>query len=97
MIRQGGLIHRYFRKKELELYRISDKIECMSQANIEYIKAHNPYINYSKLHLLPNWENLPVFNKPGDIDKIKAKYGLEHKFIVIFGGNIEGQKNWKTL
>ena len=88
MISQGGLIHRYFRKKELKLYRISDKIGCMSQANIEYIKTHNPKIEASKLHLLPNWENLPKFEDLGNIDDIKAKYGLTNKFVVIFGGNI---------
>ena len=60
----------------------------MSQANIEYIKTHNPKIEASKLHLLPNWENLPKFEDLGNIDDIKAKYGLTNKFVVIFGGNI---------
>jgi glycosyltransferase involved in cell wall biosynthesis len=44
MIRKGGLIHRFFLKKEHELYRISDMIGCMSEANRNYILEHNPTI-----------------------------------------------------
>lgn len=88
MIKPKGIIHWYFRRKELELYNLSDKIGCMSKANVDYIKKHNPKLDHAKLHLLPNWENLPVFDNSGNDNKIKAKYGLNNKFIVIFGGNI---------
>lgn len=88
MIKPNGLIHSYFRKKELELYSLSDKIGCMSKANVDYIKKHNPKIDHSKLHLLPNWENLPKSKDLVNIDSVKAKYGLTNKFVVIFGGNI---------
>ncbi|MBD1262688.1 glycosyltransferase family 4 protein [Maribacter polysiphoniae] len=88
MMKTNGLIHSYFRKKEIKLYEKSDSIGCMSPANVEYVKKHNPYLDMNKLHLLPNWERLPNFDVNGDVGSIKSKYGLSDKFIVIFGGNI---------
>ena len=32
-----GFIYKYFRRKEKELYKISDYIGCMSQANVNYV------------------------------------------------------------
>ena len=43
-----GLIYKYFRKKEKKLYAISDKIGCMSQANVDYVLKHN----HQQLYLL---------------------------------------------
>ena len=37
-----GLLYRMFRKKEKELYRISDFIGCMSPANAAYVLKYNP-------------------------------------------------------
>jgi glycosyltransferase involved in cell wall biosynthesis len=88
MMKPDGLIHKYFRKKEIELYQGSDSIGCMSQANIDYIKKYNAYLEPSKLHLLPNWEKV---HEPEDSDEdeevIRERYGLKDKFVVIFGGN----------
>jgi glycosyltransferase involved in cell wall biosynthesis len=88
IISENGLIHSFFRKKELELYKVADCMGCMSPANVKYIKKHNPKLDHSKLHLLPNWENLP--NNPDDVasDELVEKYGIKDKFVVIFGGNI---------
>jgi glycosyltransferase involved in cell wall biosynthesis len=88
IIRPSGLVHSFFRKKELELYNIADNIGCMSPANINYIKKHNPKLDSHKLHLLPNWENLPDPITKQSSESIKEKYGLKNKFVVIFGGNL---------
>ena len=37
-----GMLYKYFRKKEKKLYAISDRIGCMSQANVAYVLALNP-------------------------------------------------------
>ena len=97
MISPNGIIHQYFRKKELNLYRISDKIGCMSIANIDYIEKHNPDLDHPKLHLIPNWENLPKLDGNKDIKSIKTKHGLNNKFIVIFGGNIGRPKKLENI
>lgn len=54
MMREGGLLHRLFKGMEGELYRESDRIGCMSKANIEYIKQHQPEVDTDKLELFPN-------------------------------------------
>ncbi|WP_435625418.1 glycosyltransferase family 4 protein [Flagellimonas sp.] len=88
IMKSNSLIHKYFRKKEMALYKISDNIGCMSQGNIDYVKKHNPWLHESKLHLMPNWEHLPEPISEEKSESVKAEYGLEHKFIVIFGGNM---------
>jgi len=88
IIKSNSLIHKYFRKKELDLYKTADSIGCMSQGNIDYVKKHNSWLNESKLHLMPNWEHLPELISKENLKLIKAEYGLADKFIVIFGGNM---------
>ncbi|MBU2904287.1 glycosyltransferase family 4 protein [Arenibacter algicola] len=88
MINQGGMVYKYFRRMEKQLYATADNIGCMSQANIDYIVQHNPDINTNKLHLLPNWQKLPSQNTAVIDAKFKNKYGLDNKFVIIFGGNI---------
>src|SRR5690606_32989314 len=51
MIRANGIIHRYFRAKEKELYKLSDTIGCMSPANVEHILKHNPEITQEKVEV----------------------------------------------
>jgi glycosyltransferase involved in cell wall biosynthesis len=88
MLSEKGFIHAYFRKKEKELYKVADSIGCMSPANVNYVINHNPEIDQSKIHLLPNWENLPDDAEVLDAEDITTKYGIKGKFVVIFGGNI---------
>jgi len=88
MMKKDGLIHSYFRKKEIKLYKNSDSIGCMSPANVEYVKVHNPYLEASKLHLLPNWENVHKIPSAEDEYLIREQYGLQNKFVVLFGGNM---------
>ena len=54
MIGKGGLIHRYFRRKEKKLYQVSDFIGCMSPANVEYVVRHNPGIDPQIAEINPN-------------------------------------------
>ena len=49
-----GLIYKVFREKEKKLYRVSDYIGCMSQANVDYVLKHNPEINPEKVEICPN-------------------------------------------
>lgn len=86
MMKPSGPVYNYFRRKEIELYNGSDSIGCMSPANVRYVLEHNPYLNPSKLHLLPNWEKLHELPSGEDDNEIREKYGLKDKFVVIFGG-----------
>ena len=85
-----GLIYKYFRLKEKKLYRISDTIGCMSQANIEYLLKHNHYIPSNKVSLCPNCIEVQNFvNSQDEIIEMRNKYGLPtDKRIYVYGGNL---------
>ena len=93
MMRKTGLkapIYRYFRNMERKLYAVSDRIGCMSQANVDYIKAHEPQIPPKKLHISPNsFEPETVCMTAEKRQNLRKKYGLPtDKKIFIYGGNI---------
>jgi len=85
-----GLIYRVFRKKEKKLYRISDYIGCMSQANVEYIIKNNPEIDSSKVEICPN--SIEVVDMSVDEktrENLRKKYGIPlEKKVFIYGGNL---------
>jgi len=85
----GGIIHRYFKKKEKKLYAISDHIGCMSPANAGYVLAHNPQISPTKVHVCPNC--ITPLPKKGDENRsgIREKYGIPPGCTVfMYGGNL---------
>lgn len=85
-----SIIYKIFRKKEEKLYKISDHIGCMSQANVDYIIKHNPYINSEKVHINPNSieiEDKPISNERKS--EIRKKYAIpENAATFIYGGNL---------
>ena len=85
-----SLIYRHFRRMEKKLYAVSDRIGCMSQANVDYIKAHEPQISVEKLHISPNaFEPETVCIPAEEKRQLREKYGLPiDKKIFIYGGNI---------
>lgn len=94
MFGEKSLFNWYFRKKEKELYKVSDYIGCMSPANVEYILKHNPEISSERVEVAPNSIELSTkVMEPGQ-DKaeniyIKKKYDLPtDKPIFIYGGNL---------
>jgi hypothetical protein len=54
MINKKGIIYKYFRKKEEELYKISDYIGCLSKANVKFILNNNNFIKTEKIEINPN-------------------------------------------
>lgn len=85
-----GILYHYFRGKEKKLYNISDKIGCMSDANIKYVCEHNPQIPKSKVELCPN--SIEVVDKSitkEEKTEIRKRYGLPlDKTIFVYGGNL---------
>lgn len=87
MMKKDGFLHNYFKKKEIELYNISDKIGCMSLANVNYITKHNPEFS-SKLEVNPNSIEISA-SEPIDIIKVRKKYGIPiGKVVFVYGGNL---------
>jgi len=90
MMKYGGLIHHYFRRKEKELYNISDYIGCMSVANKEYLITNNSYLAKDKIEINPNSISpINISTNKKDKTKIRKKYNLPiDKKIFVYGGNL---------
>lgn len=86
----NSLLYKYFRKKEENLYALSDHIGCMSQANIDYILDKNPRIDRDKIELCPNSiEVHDIYLSEEEKKSIRKKYGIsEDKLLFIYGGNL---------
>ncbi len=90
-----SFIYKFFRKKEISLYRLSDKIGCMSKANAEYLLKHNSYINPQKINVTPNC--IEVKQTACDYKQkteIYKKYNIpEVATTFIYGGNLGRPQN----
>ncbi len=85
-----GIVYRYFRKQEKKLYAVSDRIGCMSQANVDYILKHDPEIDPSIVGICPN--SIEVRDmRLTDSEKLamRDKYGIPaDKKVLVYGGNL---------
>lgn len=92
MTKQGlrGIIYRIFRAKEKKLYRISDHIGCMSQANVNYILEHNPEIDPNIVEVCPNSVEVIDMSVEEEIRKdIRRTYKIPlDKKVFVYGGNL---------
>jgi glycosyltransferase involved in cell wall biosynthesis len=90
MIKEKGVLHRMFLKKEKKLYNLSDKIGCMSDANLNFVLKHNSYINREKIEVNPNSID-PEFKNHSieDLTSIRIKFELPlDKMVFVYGGNL---------
>lgn len=85
-----GLLYKYFRKKEKRLYAISDRIGCMSKANVEYVLKHNPEVDPQKVEICPNAiEPKDMRISAEERVALREKYGIPlDKKVFVYGGNL---------
>lgn len=85
-----ALIYNYFRKKEKKLYALSDRIGCMSQANVDYVLQNNPEIPKEKVEICPNSiEVCDLRLSEQERTAMRSKYGLPpDKKVFVYGGNL---------
>lgn len=85
-----GFLYKHFRKKEKKLYQISDRIGCMSPANVDYVINHNLEVNPDKVEVCPN--SIEVIDKSVDEETriaIRCKYRIPlDKKVFVYGGNL---------
>lgn len=87
LMKKNGILHRYFKNKEKKLYNISDKIGCMSPANVKYIEIHHPSLQ-NKLEVNPNSIEILPNNIP-DKNIVRTKYDIPtDKVVFVYGGNL---------
>ena len=85
-----GLIYKYFRQKEKKLYALSDRIGCMSQANVDYVIKHNPEVGPAKVEICPNCIEVQDL-RLSDTERLEMrnKYGIPlDKTVFVYGGNL---------
>lgn len=84
-----SIIYKVFRRKEKQLYKLSDYIGCMSQANVDYVIRNNPEIVPEKVHTCPNSIEIRPKPKNDNKEEIRRKYGIPlNKTVFVYGGNL---------
>ena len=85
-----GILYKHFRKQEKQLYGYSDKIGCMSQANVNYVIKHNPEISPDKLEISPNCiEPQNICISAEERTELRNKYNIpQDKTVFVYGGNL---------
>lgn len=92
MMPSGGIIYSFFRRKEMQVYKISDYIGCMSQANVDYILRHNPYLPEKNVGVSPNC--LEAGKDVAQISfrerqAVRQRYGIpSDRRVYLYGGNL---------
>lgn len=88
MFSKGSLFYKYFRRKEIGLYKHSDYIGCMSPANVKFVVKHNDFVDSNRVEVAPNSLEL-IDTAPIEKKVIRRKYHLPlDKPIFIYGGNL---------
>jgi glycosyltransferase involved in cell wall biosynthesis len=89
LMRNKGLMWRYFRRRERTLYQLSDIIGCMSPANMNYVLKHNPDISKDKVEIFPNSiKPISRFVKRKN-SVLLSKYNIpENTVLFVYGGNL---------
>ena len=90
MFGEGSLIHRYFCRQEQQLYAVSDRIGCMSPANVEYLLSHNPQMTAQKAEICPNGI-IPCVQTDREADKAALREKLQipsDAVLYLYGGNL---------
>lgn len=89
MFGQRSLFYKFFRRKEKELYSLSDYIGCMSPANVDYLVSHNDWLRKERIEIAPNAIELEKEDRSFSRSEILSKYDLPlDRPIFIYGGNL---------
>lgn len=85
-----GIIYNFFRTKEKRLYELSDKIGCMSQANVDYVLKHNPEVSSDKVEIFPNCIDVKELTLTEEEKKqMRINYDIPlDKKVFVYGGNL---------
>lgn len=82
-----GLIYRYFKCVEKNLYAVSDHIGCMSPGNVKYLLENQKELDGSKLGLCPNTID-PQNAVYQDRAELRDRWRIpKDKMVVLYGGN----------
>lgn len=77
-----GLYYRYWEKRS---FKLADYIGVPTKGNIRYARMIYPWLKDEQFSVYPFWQRTVGVKSDGHI---KQKYGLEGKFVVMYGGNV---------
>lgn len=83
---EKSLICRYYRYLEKKIVRVADYIGSPSQGNIDFTIKYYPFAKKKNIRIL-HYTKAPLSIEPTGAD-IEEKYGVNDKFIAIYGGNM---------
>jgi glycosyltransferase involved in cell wall biosynthesis len=83
-VMRKGIAYQYFRRVERRLYEVSDRIGCMSPANVDWLRRAG--VPDPKLELLPNWRR--IRHPTGPARDFRREWGIGGKLLAVFGGVI---------
>lgn len=88
IMKNKGMIYRYFLFKEKKLYETADFIGCMSKANREYLLKNNPWLDPGKVEIFPNTKKITAdYQNIGN--EIRSRYKIpDNSRVFLFGGNM---------
>ncbi|MFP3668923.1 glycosyltransferase family 4 protein [Priestia sp. SIMBA_032] len=97
IINEGGILHRYFKRKEKKLLQSADYIGCMSDANKKYVINNNAWIDSTKIEIFPNTKKLTNNINPEKF-LMRKRFGIpEDTCVFLFGGNMGRPQNIDLL
>ncbi len=91
MFSKDSLFYKFFRNKEIGLYKNSDYIGCMSPANVRFVVNHNTFFPQDRVEVAPNSIALSPERENMIVDKdgIRRKYEVPVDVpVFIYGGNL---------
>lgn len=79
----------YFKYKEKKLYQTASIIGTMSEANLQYVRVHNPEVDKNKIKLFPNTKKIKPFTEVLKSDEFRKTYNIpETAVLAVYGGNM---------
>lgn len=88
IMKPTGLLFKYFKHKEIALYKTADIIGCMSPANRDFVLQHNSWLEPKKLELFSNTKRIIDDFVPDGLS-MREKYGVpKDACVFLFGGNM---------
>lgn len=83
--KKDSLIGLYYRFWERKIFKQADFISVPTIGNMQFARKYYPWISEKKFGVFPFWQKpLGIITEPD----IKSRYGLDGKFVVIYGGNV---------
>lgn len=90
MFSAQSLVYKYFAAQERVLYQQSDRIGCMSAANVDFLKRHHPQIPADIIEICPNGI-IPseLMDRTEDKKSLRRKYNIPADSVIyLYGGNL---------